>query len=127
MAKHMCAIDQSVRRLQQLLVRRRPQMALACPAPRNKRPDLRYEFGRDFHNRVGRRLVRSFIFRYRLFRRLAFIVLQHSPDPFLVPAIGKARLCHRFFLRRRRSARKGFGPRSNAVITKTESGSRSGT
>src|SRR5260370_6599899 len=84
------------------------------------------EVRRHLHNdvRVG---VESFLILCEgLFVGLILVVLEHPTDTLFVPTWRRSAFVHDRLLSLRQSAHKAFGPRSYAVITKTESGSGSG-
>src|SRR5438552_10020459 len=88
----------------------------ASPPLCNQLTHRRHELDRHVHRSVRRRLVGGFIFRYRFFIGLRFVMLQNAAHALFVPAGGIFRLPHRRLLRRRRSAlRPAFDPVRPAI------------
>jgi len=81
----------------------------------------------DSHRGMRRRLERGLVLGDGFLVGLILVVLQDAANAFFVPTLRKVELLHAFFLRRRRSACKAFGPSGYAVITNTDPGEGSGT
>lgn len=96
---------------------------------RNECANGRCQFLGDRHHRLRRVIESGLVFRNRLILAQRFVVMEHTPDAFLVPPRRKiGRVLHlSFLLMRRRKATSGLPLNSYAVMTKTWSGSRSGT
>src|SRR5207249_10967936 len=86
----------------------------ASPPLCNQLTHRRHELDRHVHSSVRRRLVGGFIFRYRFFIGLRFVMLQNAAHALFVPAGGIFRLPHCRLLRRRRPGRSSMGRRSTS-------------
>ena len=94
---------------------------------RDQLTHLRYEVVRNVHDRFGR-FNSSFVLRERFVLGLFFVMGEYAANPLLTPSLWKLALAHWcFFFLRFRYAARGLPVNSQAVMTKTLSGSGSGT
>jgi len=94
----------------------------------NDLADDRHQLDGNFYNGSASALEGSFVFSDSFLLRLSFVVGKNSTHSFFIPTWWKTVVRHFCLLRlRRRYAAKAFPRNSYAVITKTLSGSGSGT
>ena len=111
----------AARRLQRGVM---PLPCTRCLSPCNQFSDSRKQSSWHFDRRAFRRRLD---FRGCFFVALRLVVLQYFSNSTLIPSWRIFRSIHLIFFRLCRSARFALGPNSYAVITKTKSGTGSGT